>query len=650
MMKKISTFIFLIIVSNICFANKVEPYPLDYFAMRDVIQRVSLSPDGSRLALLKNPSKKGNPILEVYYTDNLNKKPLRVNANPMEITNYYWVSNSNIVMSFRQKVRDQIEGFNRGVYEGLIGKLDVEKESLRKFKEVNPGIASTLPEESEKVILSFRPEGISSPDPRFRPLSYYEFDLKSGRKSLVMRGNLKHFNVRFDDKGNPVFANGFDVDKGEFVYYLREPGKDEWKEIYRINEKSFEDFSIEGFDPLNPKRIIVSAHNGNDTRGLWVYDYNNKKFEELLYQRKDVDVVGVRHHSNRWTKPNEIVGVVYAKDKYHTEFFDPQENALYDQVSGLIKNSHSIQIPSRSKDGSSIVVFNSGPKDPGTYYLIHKGKLSKIGSRQPNLEPEKLANVKYIKYKSRDGKTLHAYVTVPNGKGPFPAIVMPHGGPFVQEVVGYDEWGQMLANNGYLVVQPQYRGSQGYGIDYYRSAFLPKGLGGYQMQDDKDDAVLHLVKEGLVDKDRIAMFGWSYGGYAALIAASRKPQIYQCAIAGAAVSDNKYQLDQYRDRMRDDSSSSVEQLNFWTDSISPIKEVSKVNIPLLMIHGSVDQRVPPEHAKRYLEEARETGTKVDYVVLDGADHFSNTLFYDHQKLLYESMISYLQNKCGPEGL
>ena len=266
------------------------------------------------------------------------------------------------------------------------------------------------------------------------------------------------------------------------------------------------------------------------------------------------------------------------------------------------------------------------------------------------LEPEKLANVKYIKYKSRDGKTLHAYVTIPNGKGPFPAIVMLHGGPFVQEVVGYDEWGQMLANNGYLVVQPQYRGSQGYGIDYYRSAFLPKGLGGYQMQDDKDDAVLHLVKEGLVDKDRIAMFGWSYGGYAALIAASRKPQIYQCAIAGAAVSDNKYQLDQYRDRMRDDSSSSVEQLNFWTDSISPIKEVSKVNIPLLMIHGSVDQRVPPEHAKRYLEEARETGTKVDYVELDGADHFSNTLFYDHQKLLYESMISYLQNKCGPEGL
>ena len=225
---------------------------------------------------------------------------------------------------------------------------------------------------------------------------------------------------------------------------------------------------------------------------------------------------------------------------------------------------------------------------------------------------------------------------------------MPHGGPHVSETIIYDEWGQMLANNGYLVVQPQYRGSTNYGLDFYMSAFKDGGEGGHKMQDDKDDGVLYLIKEGFSDADNVAMFGWTYGGYAALVAASRTPQLYQCVIAGAAVSDTLYQVTQYSDRMR--GASKLEQTNMWVDSISPIDEVEKVNVPMMLIHGNVDQRVPPEHVRRYLDEMEKHGKPHKYVELDGADHFSSTLFFEHQIMLYKSMTSFLRDDCGPGGL
>jgi dipeptidyl aminopeptidase/acylaminoacyl peptidase len=212
----------------------------------------------------------------------------------------------------------------------------------------------------------------------------------------------------------------------------------------------------------------------------------------------------------------------------------------------------------------------------------------------------------------------------------------------------YDEWAQLLANNGYLVLQPQYRGSQNYGMAFYLSAFLNGGQGGYKMQDDKDDGALYLVEKGLADADRLAMFGWSYGGYAALVAASRTPQIYQCVIAGAAVSDPLMQVNYYRYQMR--GAQRDEQLRMWDDSISPLREVEKVNVPLLIVHGDVDQRVPPEHAKKYLRELERLDKTYEYVELKGADHFYDTLFYDHQITLYEALIGYLKNDCGPGGL
>ncbi|RZV38439.1 MAG: S9 family peptidase [Chromatiales bacterium] len=644
----------LVSTGTVVAATASEPYPLEYWALRSVISNVQISPNGDKLALMKIPSKNGNPIIEIYDAGDLSKEPLPFNADPMEITSFYWASNDDIVFNLRQKVRDKIEGFNRGVYEARIATFDVKRKKFNKFDESGPAIEHLLPNKSNKIIISFLegdPDGPGGKlDAAFRPRAYWEFDLDKGTKKLLIRGKISLAAIEFDVDGNPWLARGFDLAKGEYIWYWRDPGskKKRWDEIYRLSEENFDTFVVEGLDEAKPGHILVRANNGHDKVGLWSYDVNAKKFGELVYRRNDVDVAGVRWHSNTWTNVDTIAAVVYGKDRFHYEYFDELEGATYAQLEQLIPAAYQLRINSRSRDGSAMTIYNTGPRDPGSYYLLKDGRIQSVGSRQPLLESEKLANVEYIEYRARDGRKIPGYVTVPNGEGPWPLIVMPHGGPFVAETVVYDEWSQMLANNGYMVLQPQYRGSQGHGQKFYTDAFMYGGQGGYQMQDDKDDGALYLVEQGLVDRDRIAMFGWSYGGYAALVAASREDQIYQCVIAGAAVTDPLMQVNYYRFQLR--GTGAVEQLRMWDDSISPLEEVGDVNVPMLIIHGDVDQRVPPDHAKKYLKALDKVGKPYKYVELEGADHFSSTLFYRHQIKLYSSMLDFLQNDCGPGGL
>lgn len=633
-------------------AKTPDPYPLEYWALREVVNNAQVSPDGKHLGLMKIPSKDGNPIIEVYDASDLEKEPFRLNADPMEITTFEWIDKDHIGFILRQKVRDKIEGFNQGVYETRIAVVNIKTEKIRNFDEANPAIENILPNKPGKVILSFQEGGDEGPASKiseaFRPRAYWEYDLIRGSKKLLIRGKLSLGNIEFDGEGNPWLARGFDLPKNELIWYRRDDDGSGWEETYRLDFDKFESVEFVEIDDAEPNHALVLANNGHDKIGLWSFNMKTGKPSELVYRRSDVDVYGVRYHSNSWQYPDRVTGVSYFKDKLHVEYFDEVEGGMYRQLEELIPNAYYVNVNSRSRDGNTMTIYNSGPRDPGTYYLFKEGRIQAVGSKQPLIESENLADVRYITYKARDGVEIPAFLTVPQGEGPFPLIVLPHGGPFVQETVIYDEWSQMLANNGYMVLQPQYRGSRGYGLGFYMSAFIDGGQGGYKMQDDKDDGALYLVEQGLVDPDRIAMFGWSYGGYAALVAASRSPQIYQCVIAGAAVSDPLMQVNYYRYQLR--GAPGLEQLRMWDDSISPIKEVEKVNVPMLLIHGDVDQRVPPEHAYKYRKLLDEYNKDYEFVELKGADHFSNTLFYEHQINLYESMIDYLKNDCGPGGL
>ena len=655
-----------VLVATACFAGTAEetletpeapsaagpaPYPLDYFAMRPVVGNVRLSPDGNYLALMKIPSKQANPIIEVYDAGDLSKDPFRMNAEPMEITGFYWVGDTDIVFQARQRVRDKIEGFNRGVYDFKLGTVNVETQKVKAFEDLGLNVEHVLPDKPNKVIVSMvegSDEGLGGR--AYRPRAYFEMDLRRGSKKLLIRGKIALANISFDAEGNPWLARGYDPASRELIWYWRSPGSKEWKEFRREHEDGLEfyPFAVVGQDPDMPGHALVIARNGHDTEGLWSYDMANQAFGELIMRHPRVDIAVVRGHSNAWTHPNTVVGVGYVTDKTHMVYLDPDEEALHKQLEGLIPNAHDVRALSRSRDGNTLVVTNNGPRDPGTYYLIKAGKVGNIGGRQPLLEYDRLADVEFVRFKARDGTDIPAYVTIPHGEPPYPLVVMPHGGPFARDGGGYDEWAQVLANHGYLVMQPQFRGSTGFGLALQQAAYENGGQEGRKMQDDKDDAAKYVVERGLADPDRMAMYGWSYGGYSALVAASRTPQLYQCVIAGAAVADPIMQVNYYRFRLH--GATRDRAVRIRETAVQPVDEVEKVNVPMLILHGDLDQRVPVDHANKYLKQLDEHGKDYKYVELAGADHFSNTLFYNHKITLYESMIDYLANDCGPGGL
>jgi dipeptidyl aminopeptidase/acylaminoacyl peptidase len=628
-------------------AEKIEPYALEEWAKRADMSNVRLSPDGEKLALLRIPTKDGNPILEVYDANDLGARPFIMDAKPMEMTRFYWATDDKIIFTARLQVRNKIDGFNQGVYEATRGVLTLDKDRKKSkwskisqlSKEGRGGLRGIIPTKPNKFLITEYDKGSRYP-------KYFEYDVKTGLRKLITWESPKVYGFRFDGEGNPQFGSGYDAQSNEILTYYRKKGSKDWQVINRQHRENFEDWYPVGVDPLSPNDLLVLAHNGENTVGLWSFDPEAGEYKELIYRRSDVDL-GVRRHTNSYTNYDQVAAVSYfdGRDRKY-EWFDGEEKAIYEQLMGLIPHADRMRIGSRSRDGNSMIVSNEGPRDPGTYYLLKNGELKVIGSEKPQFASERLADAQAITYKARDGRKITGFITIPNGKPPYPLVVMPHGGPFVSKISGYDEWAQLIANHGYMVFEPQYRGSTGYGLDFYQSAFINGGEGGHKMQDDKDDGALYLVDQGLADPDKLAMFGWSYGGYAALIAATREEQIYQCAIAGAAVADNIQQLNYYRGQMaRFPSSGSIEQIKMWEESISPIKEVEKVNIPLFVIHGSVDQRVPPEHARKYIKALQKYDIPHKAMWLEDADHFSNTLFYRHKIQFYPALIDFLEKDC-----
>jgi dipeptidyl aminopeptidase/acylaminoacyl peptidase len=653
---KLSSILLVLITLVVCpigLQADDQPYPLEYWAKRSDISSVSLSPGGTKIALMKIPTADGMPVLEVYDADNLRAKPFKMDARPMEMTGFSWVSDNKILFNARLKVRDKIEGWNQGVYEragGLLTIAEDRKQSTSKKIEEPFYIASDLPAKPNKILLGvyLKTSNYSRSNYERNP-TFYEFDINTQRRQVTYKGGGKVNEIRFDPEGNPRFGGGYNGVTNSFETYYRTKGSSDWKIINARHREDFENWSPIGPDLAVPGNLLVRANNGSNTIGLWSFNPEKKTYDELIYKRSDVDV-GVRRHTNPHTNPDEITAVSYRagrETKY--EWFNGEEKALYDLLKDLIPHSDRMRIYDRIADGSRMLVYNYGPKDPGTYYLIKDGEVSVVGSTYPQFSSDKLADAKVIQYKARDGRKINGYITVPNTEPPYPLVVMPHGGPFVSESSGYSPWAQFLANRGYMVLQPQYRGSKGYGLDFYTTAFINGSEGGFKMQDDKDDGALYLADQGLADRDRMMMFGWSYGGYAALVAASRTPQIYQCVVSGASVPDPNDQLSYYRNRMAQfPDRGSIEQVSFWDGAVSPIKEVAKVNVPMLVIHGDVDQRTPPRAARAYLKALEENNKEHKVVWLEGADHFRSTWFYDHKMQIYGSLINYLENDCFTE--
>ncbi|GEN99303.1 peptidase S9 [Novosphingobium sediminis] len=418
-------------------------------------------------------------------------------------------------------------------------------------------------------------------------------------------------------------------------------GGQSWKLLYRAKDgDDFRTVVKADYDDddafYDVARIFQGSDEGyqkllNEKTGryaLWRFNFATRKPGEIVFEAPGVDV------DDFDTKPDspDLWAAYYTTDRSRAHWFDPElakvQDAIDKAVAGAV-GDRAATIVSYSRDRLRMLVHLGGSNDPGRYYLFDQrdGVMQLFAQSNEQLKPRMLAATRYTSYKTRDGLDVPAYLTLPPGrtaKG-LSLIIMPHGGPYgIRDNGSYDVEVQFLANRGYAVLQPEYRGSGGYG-----KAFSEKGEGqwGRAMQDDLDDGMDWLAGQGTIDPKRVCIVGSSYGGYAALWGAVRNPERYRCAASFAGVSDLKRQM-QFWDSMASSGKSRTEwrktikgdNAKFDLTSVSPLYAIDKLKVPVLLVHGDDDQRVPYKQSKLYADALAKAGKEYEFVTLKGEGH------------------------------
>jgi dipeptidyl aminopeptidase/acylaminoacyl peptidase len=336
-------------------------------------------------------------------------------------------------------------------------------------------------------------------------------------------------------------------------------------------------------------------------------------------------------------------------------FLDQQAGRAWASVQQAFPNTL-LSMVSATPDFMSLVVRTDGGQDAGTFHLVdlNSGRAVRIGSAYPAVPAASIGEVRWINYRAADGMTIPAYLTLPAGREArdLPLIVMPHGGPQARDMPGFDYWTQLLASRGYAVLQPQFRGSDGFG-----NAHLEAGHGqwGRAMQTDLSDGVRHLASEGLIDPQRVCIWGWSYGGYAAMAGPTIDPGVYRCAAAGAGVSDLPQMLSWSRDQT---GGRDTDTMRYWKrfmgvdahgrgslDEVSPARMVQNVDVPILLIHGRDDSVVPYEQTEIFARALQRAGKDVEVIDISGDDHWLSTAAGRLQ--VFQALIPFLEEHNPP---
>jgi dipeptidyl aminopeptidase/acylaminoacyl peptidase len=280
--------------------------------------------------------------------------------------------------------------------------------------------------------------------------------------------------------------------------------------------------------------------------------------------------------------------------------------------------------------------------------MLSNGKLMLLGKSRPQIDPSTLGETRLIEYTARDGMIIPAFLTTPPksvyGAGPFPAIVLPHGGPWARDNLDWDfsGWTQYFASRGYVVIQPQFRGSEGWGQKLWRAG---DGEWGQKMQDDDDDAAKWLIANKFAAPDRIALHGYSYGGYTAFAGAVRPNGLYQCTIAGAGVAE----LANFK-RLTFENRFQREFQNPTIAGLDPLSHAAQVSVPMLIYHGDRDQTVPIKESRNFSAALKAAGKPYKYIELPDMGHQFIFWSPDNQRQVLDAIDAYLKTDCGPGGL
>ncbi|HEX8413596.1 MAG TPA: alpha/beta fold hydrolase [Sphingomicrobium sp.] len=442
-----------------------------------------------------------------------------------------------------------------------------------------------------------------------------EVNVSTGKAKTVQLGREGVWNWYADGGGTIRMGIGTSDDGRNRRVLYRDTARDSYKVIDRARTH-LEALTVPTLFLKEPGKALTISDDEGGYSALYEFDLRTLQRGKQLFATKGFDIGGLRRDQSGYG----YLGVDVMEDKPGVIWTNPEMAAMQKNFAARIKGG-SPRIVSLSRDHSSAIVHIGGADAPGGYFFYNgvDDTMQLLSTNNSTIGLKRLHPVRTIRYKGRDGLEIAAVLTLPRADTKnAPLIVMPHGGPFARDAEEWDWWTQFLADRGYAVVQPNYRGSSGYG-----TLFTARGMGqwGLAMQDDLNDAVAALVKNGIADPKRVCMVGASYGGYAAMRAAQRDGSIYRCAVSYAGVSDLN------RMQRHDSDFLGAGARKDWLKMQAPdLKGVSPINfakdfsVPLLLVHGKKDRVVPIAQSREMVEGLRAARKDVTYIEQPAADH------------------------------
>ena len=609
------------------------------FGARPRVEYVSLSPDGMSIAYVAPTTGQGS----VVYVQSLVKgaslasKPiLGASGKPERLGGCDWVSNQRLVclvygVVASSIVLEPVEATRLMAVNTDGTKLQLLSTKTNSFTrgiQLSGGnVIDWLPDEDAAVLMTrvYLPDdhtgshigsskrGIAVDRIDTQTLSGQT--IEEPREDAVIyisdgRGTIRIMGVR----SRRGALGGYD--SGNLAYYYRKTDSRDWLPMGEVVGEDHNGFAPVAVD--HDANLVYGYKKLDGRRALYTVALDGSLKEDLVYARPDVDVGGL----NRIGRRHRVVGVSYSDDFSHYHFLDPDFEKLLASLAKALPGQPSLRVTDSSIDESKLLIRAGSDNDPGVYYLFDKKlrQLETLLAVRPDLQGVKLATVKPIHYQAADGTMIPGYLTLPPGvetPKDLPAIVMPHGGPSSRDYWRFDWLAQFYASRGYAVLQPNFRGSTGYGDDFFKQNGFrswPTAIG------DVLDAGRWLVAQGIASPDRLAIVGWSYGGYAALQSAVVDPSVFKAVVAIAPVTD----LSQLKEDHR-----------AWSDFLvvsreigegphvrdgSPALNAAKIKVPVLLFHGEMDRNVLIRQSREMADRLAAAGVPHELLTWPDLDH------------------------------
>jgi dienelactone hydrolase len=613
-------------------AQPAETGAAAQFGPRESVGFLDISPSG-RYAVYVAPARgTASAAVVADLVEGGDARPvLRSSGQPERLSWCRFVSDTRLVCAIRgtSSIQGELVGFSRMFAVNADGSNIRELGQRESFydsglRQFSGSILDWLPDDGNAVLMArnYVPEARTSGSrmaSREEGLGVDRIDINTLRVSQVEPADRRASYYLSDGRGGVRLMASFQQQEGQIGawinYYYRPAGSRDWRDFSRYNR-----LTREGVLPLAVDAECNCAYSLKILNGrlaLYRVRLDESLTTELVYANERVDVDDIV----RVGRGGKVAGVTFAEDQRRTIWFDPQYADLGRTLSRALPGQPAIYFQGASRDGNKLLILTHSDSNPGRYYLYDRTRraLEEVMSVRPQLDGVTLANVRPLTYPAADGAQVPAYLTLPPGRRDargLPGIVLPHGGPSARDEWGFDWIAQFFANRGYAVLQPNYRGSEGYGDEW----MAQNGFQGWATSiGDVTAGGRWLLAQG-VDPNRLAIVGWSYGGYAALQSGVVEPGLFKAIVAIAPVTDLQLLWEQAEGFSNYRLVRQFVGQGPHVRAGSPLQNVERIAVPVLMFHGTRDTNVGIAHAQRMDAALRAAGKPSALVTFDGLEH------------------------------